>query len=627
MKKLFKFKVMAMLLAVTMLLGVAPVVSADEVIRIDEKLAADDALLHRQDGIQKAARLSQSAEETTAAEEESEEVAEETEVEVEESEAAKEESKEEETEAAEEAAEKPAVKEYEANNTPNRLTVNFKGDTATSRSFNWYTTEKFESKVLISTNEDMSDAKEFPAMATKKTSHYVERDENGFFIFQLVDAETGEVIRYFTDEGHENDEWDHWSEVTEDNQTVVIDVTEVEEYAYKAEATGLEADTVYFYQVGSEEGGMSEVGTFKTASTEKAAFSFLHYTDTQNAYWNQHIVDEAAFAADTIKKMLALDPEAGFVLHTGDIVEIAEVEDEWVDLFEQSKESFMKTTMAPVAGNHDEYGLSYDERFLYKFTDHFNVPSEGPVDGGTYYSYDYNGVHFVVMNSNDYKNEENKAFGVEQLEWLRWDVKQARANGAEWIILNYHKPLFSKSYHSLQDADVQAVRDDFMKIIDELDIDLALQGHDHVLSRTKALTYVPAEESVFNAVISEEGEDNKFVNPTGTIFLLPNTGGTKTYDDIYSKGLDHVKKVRPKLDWLTEELLEEYNNLFAFGGQPDKSDRFSESHSNFRNSKVQNFAKYFIDGNTITVELYQISGELDEAREPEMVDSFSIEKK
>ena len=107
---------------------------------------------------------------------------------------------------------------------------------------------------------------------------------------------------------------------------------------------------------------------------------------------------------------------------------------------------------------------------------------------------------------------------------------------------------------------------------------------------------------------------------------MPNTGGTKTYDDIYSKGVEHIIKVRPKLDWLTEELVEEYNNLFAYGGQPDNSPRFAESHSNFRNSTVQNFARYTIDGNTISVELYEISGTLDEAREPELVDSFVIEK-
>jgi hypothetical protein len=604
MRKFLKSKILVALLALSLFLGSAIPAAASEIVIIDKELAAADAAIHRQDGLIKGALLQADiAKETEAAE----------------------------GEKAGKAPEKPAVRDYEGSNEPNRIAVTFKNDPATSRAFNWYTSEKLESFVLVSENADMSEAQSFPAMVQKKSSHYVERDENGYFVFQLRDKETGDVIRYFTDEGHKGEEWDHYSEIEDkETQTAGIDVQVVEEYAYKAEAVGLKPAATYYYQVGSEEGGLSEIGTFVTAAGESAPFSFLHYTDTQNAFWNQHLVDEVAFAVDTIEKMLATDPEAAFVLHTGDIVEIAEVEDEWVDLFDNSRASFMKTTLAPVSGNHDEYGLSREERFTQKWNDHFNVPAAGPVDGGSYYSFDYNNVHFIILNTNDYKNEENKALGDDQLEWLRWDVKQARANGAEWIILNYHKPIFSKSYHSLQDTDVQNVRDEFMAVIDELDIDLALQGHDHVLSRTKSLKYVTPEESVFSGAVAEEAEQKDgqdyYSNPTGTIFLLPNTGGTKTYDDIYSKGLDHIIKVRPKLNWLTEELVDEYNNLFAFGGQPDNSPRFAESHSNFRNSTVQNFARYTIDGNTLSVELYEISGNLDEAREPKLVDSFVIEK-
>lgn len=527
--------------------------------------------------------------------------------------------------------EKPTKKEYEKNNIPNRLVTTFKGDTRTSRAFNWFASEDMESSVWISTEPDMSNATLFPATASKVVSHYVERNEDGYFLFQLLNKETKEIIRYFTDEGKEAGKWDYTFEISDrDKETVGIDIDKIEEYSYKAEATGLKPDTVYYYQVGSESNGKSEIGTFKTSNNDQTAFTFLHYTDTQNAYWNQNLIDEAAYGADTLKRALTTAPDADFVLHTGDIVEIAEVEDEWVDLFEKSKESFLKTTIAPVSGNHDEYGLNYDERFLNKFNDHFNVPAEGPIDGGSYYSFDYNGVHFVVLNSNDNKNEANKAIGEEQLKWMEDDIKQARANGAKWVILNYHKPIYSKSYHSLQDTDVQNLKDEFMALIDKLDVDLALQGHDHVLSRTKSLSYVPKSESVFNAVVADEPKmiDGKetLVNPVGTTFVLPNTGGTKAYDDIYSKGLEHVKKVRPKLNWLTEELLEEYNNLFALGSQPQKTELFKKSHSNFRDSTVQNFAKYKVDGNTLTTELYQIEGKLDETRTVKMIDTFSIVK-
>ncbi len=314
-------------------------------------------------------------------------------------------------------------------------------------------------------------------------------------------------------------------------------------------------------------------------------------------------------------------------MHTGDIVEIAQSEDEWVDLLEKSKKSLLNTTLVAASGNYDEYGFSSSNRFPLKFNEHLNVPSNHGIDGGSYYSYDYNGVHFVVLNTNDYKGD-GKALSPTQLEWIKNDVKQARQNGAKWVILAYHKPLYSKGYHSLQDRDVQAVRNGFMKLIDELDIDLALQGHDHVVSRTKSLQYVPTETSRFNAKIADtvKNKEGNLINPEGTTFVLPNTAGTKTYDSIYDKGLEHVHKVRTNLRWLTQELLDEYNNLFEVGYQPQQSPRFETSHSNGRDSTIQNFSKYTIKNDKLVGEMYQVEGELGN-RTVKLVDTFVIEKK
>lgn len=305
-------------------------------------------------------------------------------------------------------------------------------------------------------------------------------------------------------------------------------------------------------------------------------------------------------------------------------MEIAEVEDEWVDLLEKSQKSILSRPWAPTAGNHDEYGLNYNELFPETYNNHFNVPAaQGKIDGGSYYSYDYNGVHFVVANTNDYKNPAKKALGEEQLAWIKEDVQEARKRGTNWVVLQYHKPLFSKS-----------LREDFMKLIDELDIDLALQGHDHVISRTKSLNYASKEESFVNAQIDFAdivlGKDHVeyYQNPKGTTFILPNTGGTKAYDALYDKSLEHIKSVRPKLNWLTQEQLDHYNSLFAYGKQPQKSENFKSSHENFRDSSEQNFAVYEFDDNVLKVKLYQVYGELsnNEPRQVKLIDEFGIQK-
>lgn len=540
---------------------------------------------------------------------------------------------------------KPEVAEVEANNAPNRIITTLNGDTQTQMGFNWYTTDKFDdAKVWVSTSEDLSDPLIFDPEVAEVTNQYAERTEDGYYIYadlekddegDPVEGEDGEPIinGYYTDEDVSGPEW------TSGDAVGSLDLVDVTEYSYKALATDLEPNTTYYYQVGSDSGEKSEIGTFNTSGEVGDEFTFVQYTDTQNAYWNEHVFNEAAYGADTIKQALEV-ADADFVLHTGDVVETAEVEDEWVDIFSQSEESWLQQPLVVAPGNHDEYALNYgDSQLTEKFNEHINVPvTDEKVDGGSYYSLDYNGVHVVVANTNDNKesedNPEGKAIGTEQLAWIEEDIKQARENGAQWVVLTYHKPLYSKSYHSLQDEDVQKVREEFMQMIDELDVDLALQGHDHVISRTKSLNFTPTEENFSNATIDQAevvlGEDNVeyYKNPSGTVFVLPNTGGTKAYDDLYGKSLEHVHEVRPDLSWMTQEDLDYYNNLFAFGGQPQKDGVFANSHSNNRDSTVQNFAVYNVNGNELTVEIYQIFGELVEGEERavEKVHEFGIVK-
>ena len=95
--------------------------------------------------------------------------------------------------------------------------------------------------------------------------------------------------------------------------------------------------------------------SFKTAAdpdkTDKV--SFIQVSDTQNAYYNEHKRNEAAYGADTLLQALRHFPNTDFVLHTGDFVETGSIEDEWFDLFKRSAPILTQTTVAPVAGNHE----------------------------------------------------------------------------------------------------------------------------------------------------------------------------------------------------------------------------------------------------------------------------------
>ncbi|REI16897.1 purple acid phosphatase family protein [Staphylococcus felis] len=541
---------------------------------------------------------------------------------------------------------KPEVAEIKKKNNPNRVIANINGNTKSEMGFSWYTTDKFDdSKVWVSESKDFKKAKSFKATPKKVISKYLERDKEGHIIYKDIEKDDeGNPVKkdgkpkvngYYTDENAEGPEW------TSGDKHGESELLKETEYTYKAKAKNLKPNTQYYYKVGSEKGNKSEVGQFKTAGDKGDPFNFVQYTDTQNAYWNENVRNEATFAADTLKNAINTVGQPHFVLHTGDFVETAEVEDEWVDLYEQSRPSFMSLPLVAVSGNHDEYALNEDDdKLLDAFNNHVNVPkANDAVNGGSYYSFDYNNAHMVVANTNDNKkskdNPDEKALGQEQLKWIKKDIEKARKKGAKWVVLSLHKPMYSKSYHALSDKDVKKVRDELTKMIDDLDVDLVLQGHDHVLSRTHPLEHTSTKNSFVNAKKEEAkqfvGSDNVtyYDNPKGSVYVLPNTGGTKEYDSIYDRSLEHIKKVRPELGWLDQEKLNHYNSLFKIGMQPQQTSAFNDKHENNRDSSNQNFSVYEVEGNKLKVKIYQLSGDFTkgESRQVTLVDEFGISKK
>lgn len=173
--------------------------------------------------------------------------------------------------------------------------------------------------------ENMSYAMEFKPEINEVESKYLEKTAEGHIIFSYTEEdENGEEITlYATDEG------------MEDNKLYMagrmhgyVEMIPVTEYTYHAVAEGLEPDTQYFYQLGSKEGGKSAVGKFHTASEESDSLKFIHFADTQNAFWNENVYNEPTFSADAFKRALEVaGDDLDFVIHGGDVVERGEIED------------------------------------------------------------------------------------------------------------------------------------------------------------------------------------------------------------------------------------------------------------------------------------------------------------
>lgn len=552
--------------------------------------------------------------------------------------------------------EKPDVLPSPVNDSPNRITTNLSETPSTSMLFQWHTTTPDSDARLYvwEDNQSQNDAVTYrPELNTINDAFHIQTTPDGHYVYAILedfDSKDSNPFRavdgsdtpigYYTDEVFTANNI-QWLDKGYDNWSIALPYPEFNETAYRVEATNLRPNTTYKYRMGNLTTGLaSEIGTFTTASTNHDPFSFIHYTDTQAAFSSDNQRPEWAYTENALKSAMAVAPDAVFAVHTGDVVNDQWNDTEWLKTLEAIEPLNQAMPHMYVTGNHDR------ENFLA----HINTPTaiEGMESGATY-SLDYNGVHFVVLNTENDRDraegEEKKAILDNQMQWLREDLARANterdAGNINWIIVSYHRPLFSASYHSLEDDTVQLVRDELMEVLDEYDVDLVLNGHDHNLTITQPLLH---DASAFgNAkvdgsnVVTENGVTT-YYNPEGTVFFIPNTAGTKTYEAIYNnksmewilenEGIDETYLELFGYE-VTAEDFEYFRSLLLTDEQPFRASYYSDGHSNARESNIQHYAVIDVDSNTITYSLYEVVGEDLEAeggRETNLVHTYVISK-
>ena len=295
------------------------------------------------------------------------------------------------------------------------------------------------------------------------------------------------------------------------------------EYVYHTiKLTGLEPGTKYSFRIGdAEKGWWSEAGVVQTAGGEDEAFSFIYVTDPQ-AQRPEHY-DRVA---ETLETAHALYPDARFVVSAGDQVDMGKNNKHW-NYFLNSTDEFLSLPFMPTTGNHEKGGAVITGIFTLP-----NVP-EQDLDSGVFYSYEYNGVHFTVLNTND---DEDDKLSDAQIDWLKNDIKNSNA---KFNIVVLHKAPYSNGSH-VEDSDVEGIRNQLSALLPYLGVDLVLQGHDHVYLRTDVLNsnaVVPTKTETVNY----NGQDYEMkINPKGTIYSICGTSGVKVYDTVDISATDSV---------------------------------------------------------------------------------------
>ena len=312
----------------------------------------------------------------------------------------------------------------------------------------------------------------------------------------------------------------------------------------KALLTGLKPNTEYSYRVGKR-GAWSKIGYFTTAGAGKETFEFIYVTDTQANTDEMFDVSKK-----TIETACKHTPNARFLLVTGDLIDSGGAQSsewEWEQWFEKMQNIWLRLPIAPVQGNHDRSPFS-------NWSHHFNTDNsynEQQTDNdaktnmsGTVYSFVYGDALLMVINFEDSRKGEPYFFALEQ--WMRKQV--AKHSDTKWRIVAFHKTMFTGHSGRLGGRDGKNVRERFASVFQDLNIDLALQGHDHLyqvigvlaadgtnyrhlpeaVSNQTMVMSTPADGGINSADVTGK-RGGTFDVSNGMIYFLNNSAGKKKY--------------------------------------------------------------------------------------------------
>ena len=363
---------------------------------------------------------------------------------------------------------------------------------------------------------------------------------NNINAYSISKNPVGIAVTYYYDIDSRGFAWQTSTDVTESNLLVVKDegkevnwdiVTPIKgKYddlngfrCHRAQITDLEAGS-YLYKVGST-GNYSDVGKFVVDNSNDNKLSFTYVTDSQE-------VSVEGFEQFNKTLNTAVKYEPNFIAFAGDLVDNSHANwgsdlskikmEEWIYCYDTTKGVTMNYPMMSASGNHERAGYSY----VY----HNNIDYDKAMSTGGYYSFDYENLHFTVLDTNVFED------GIEseiqsQIKWLEEDLA---STNKPWKIVMLHIGAYSTGDHS-NDSSTVKIRNMLPPIFAKYKVDLVLQGHDHVYSRTMPYYYGEGEDGKVvnrNETYIKEDGINWSLEPDGTYYITINYSGTKSYPPV-----------------------------------------------------------------------------------------------
>lgn len=365
------------------------------------------------------------------------------------------------------------------------------------------------------------------------------------------------------------------------------------EYANKYSATidNLKAGDVYYKIVYNSENSETEIYKF-TVSDKKEKIKFAVFTDSQGMVKTDYEAFEEVFDS-AINREKSLD----FIAHLGDFVDDGNNEKYWEWVLNSSR--WKSNAAVTLSGNHEARKnlVAFKAGVENSVVSHFNFKNSPKqnLSGGVYYSFVYANTTFVVLNTNT--RHEN---GIDKKQY-NWAISTLKNAKTKWKIIFTHKSPYSNGPHH-KDLDVKNISKQIIDLCYYGEVDLVFAGHDHVYARTPFL--IEGEEVKNKFKVEKFGGENykNYVNPYGTMFVVPATSGVKNYvqhfpvDFPYYKLLKIKKPVYSSVEIIGNKLI---FNSYEFDSKEkafSKIDSFSiEKKDDFEKNIGSKFVSNFIN--------------------------------
>ncbi|MFF4550307.1 purple acid phosphatase family protein [Streptomyces sp. NPDC001435] len=301
----------------------------------------------------------------------------------------------------------------------------------------------------------------------------------------------------------------------------------VEQYYVHAALDGLKPGTTYYYGVGHDGWDpvspvhRSTITSFRTAPATPERFVFTAFGDQG--------VGTSARANDD----LLLRQKPAFHLHAGDIC-YADVngagkksdgyDPRFWDLFLKQTESVARSVPWMVTtGNHDMEAWYSPEGYGGQLA-RFTLPDSGfdPHHAPGVYAFTYGNVGFVALDANDVSYEIPANLGFTQGRQTRWlDRKLGElraAKGVDFVVVFFHHCAYSTSQH----ASDGGVRKEWLPLFAKHQVDLVINGHNHVYERTDAIRKGEVGRTVPIGASTDPTRD-------GIVYVTAGGGGRNLY--------------------------------------------------------------------------------------------------